>query len=86
VIGRYLVGALWLLSVVAASAIVYGCSNPGAPTPRPGMWKRGPCRPDPLGDEQTKVCPDCAESVKAAARVCRFCRYEFDKPSVRDAD
>jgi hypothetical protein len=25
----------------------------------------------------TKVCPDCAERIKAAARVCRFCRYEF---------
>lgn len=25
----------------------------------------------------TKVCPDCAETVQAAARICRFCRYEF---------
>ena len=24
-----------------------------------------------------KVCPDCAEQVLAAARVCRFCRYQF---------
>jgi hypothetical protein len=28
------------------------------------------------GDE-TKVCPDCAETVKAEARVCRFCGYRF---------
>ncbi len=28
----------------------------------------------------TKTCPDCAEEVKAAARICRFCRYEFDQP------
>lgn len=26
---------------------------------------------------EEKVCPDCAESVKAAARKCRFCGYEF---------
>ncbi|HEY1777621.1 MAG TPA: zinc ribbon domain-containing protein [Solirubrobacteraceae bacterium] len=24
-----------------------------------------------------KTCPDCAESVAAAARVCRFCGYRF---------
>jgi len=28
--------------------------------------------------ERTKQCPDCAETVKAAARVCRFCGYRFD--------
>lgn len=25
----------------------------------------------------TKICPQCAEEVKAAAKICRFCRYEF---------
>lgn len=25
----------------------------------------------------TKICPQCAEEVKAAALICRFCRYEF---------
>lgn len=25
-----------------------------------------------------KVCPDCAEAVKAAARKCRFCGYQFE--------
>jgi hypothetical protein len=32
---------------------------------------------EPTPDPQTKVCPQCAEEVKAAALICRFCRYEF---------
>lgn len=24
-----------------------------------------------------KSCPQCAESVKSAARICRFCGYQF---------
>ena len=33
-----------------------------------------------LAREQTdyKTCPDCAEQVKAAAKVCRFCGYRFE--------
>jgi Superinfection immunity protein/Uncharacterised protein family UPF0547 len=29
-------------------------------------------------EPDTKTCPACAETVKAAARLCRFCRYEFE--------
>lgn len=28
-------------------------------------------------NSKEKLCPECGESVKAAARICRFCRYEF---------
>jgi hypothetical protein len=28
-------------------------------------------------DTSTKTCPDCAEEVKEAAKVCRFCGYRF---------
>lgn len=27
---------------------------------------------------ETKVCPDCAETVKSAARVCKHCGFRFD--------
>lgn len=27
-----------------------------------------------------KVCPDCAETVQGAAKVCRFCGYRFSTP------
>jgi hypothetical protein len=27
----------------------------------------------------TKACPQCAEQIKAAALVCRFCGYSFPK-------
>ena len=33
-----------------------------------------------------KTCPDCAEEVKAAANVCRFCGYRFDAEATREAD
>lgn len=35
---------------------------------------------DELGARETKQCPDCAETVLAAARKCRFCGYRFDAP------
>ncbi|MFL5845112.1 MAG: hypothetical protein ACJ762_10495 [Solirubrobacteraceae bacterium] len=28
----------------------------------------------------TKHCPDCAEEILAAARVCKHCRYRYDEP------
>lgn len=32
-----------------------------------------------------KVCPKCAEQVKAAATVCRFCGFEFDPEEICSA-
>lgn len=31
------------------------------------------------GGVEMKLCPDCAEEVRAAARKCRFCQYRFDE-------
>jgi hypothetical protein len=30
-----------------------------------------------VSSSRTKKCPQCAEDVKADARICRFCRHEF---------
>ena len=30
-----------------------------------------------------RTCPDCAEEVKEAARVCRFCGFRFITPDER---
>jgi hypothetical protein len=32
-----------------------------------------------------KTCPDCAEQVQMAARICRFCRHDFNAWSANDA-
>ena len=47
---------------------------------------RTPVEPIPLRPQvgaapvQTKRCPDCAEEILAAARVCKHCRCRFDEP------
>jgi hypothetical protein len=39
--------------------------------------ERMPPLPAPATTD-TKVCPDCAETVKTAARICRFCSHNFE--------
>jgi hypothetical protein len=41
-----------------------------------GTRSRGPTLAGPRADG--KVCPRCAETVKAAALICRYCGHEFE--------
>jgi hypothetical protein len=63
-----------LLLTLKPFAIVAHTASGRIPAPLDGWGGRL------LLPKDTKTCPDCAEEVKAAARICRFCRYEFDKP------
>lgn len=33
--------------------------------------------------EDEKACPQCAETVKSAAKLCRFCGYSFEREPIR---
>lgn len=46
-------------------------------SPADGLWGLG--RLFHRGQDR-KECPDCAESIAARARVCRFCGYRYPDP------
>ncbi len=71
-----IVGALALLAAVGATI---HRSQRDARKP-PATEPPTPDEDKPAPDED-KVCPDCAETVKAAANVCRYCGYRFDAAS-----
>ena len=61
----------------ARSLATYCAAARSNPKQRFGLWtlSRTESGNAPFGE--VKTCPDCAEEVKAAARVCRFCGYRW---------
>jgi len=56
-----------------------GAAASGAPAPQAAPEASPPPPPTPAaGAPETKTCPMCAEDVKAAAVLCRFCGHRFD--------
>ncbi len=45
---------------------------------QPEAPPEGETSPPPEAGQRTKTCPDCAETVLAAARVCKHCGYRFE--------
>lgn len=43
------------------------------PVPQPPVQSLQGTTPQPLIDSDTRACPSCAETIKAAAIKCRFC-------------
>ena len=37
----------------------------------------GPAKQAQAPNVDTKACPQCAETIKQAAKICHYCRYEF---------
>src|SRR3954468_13040545 len=66
----------WVLGTLLLWVIVfpiYLVARGRVPLKVPGT--PAPSAPSPPSAVALKVCPDCAEQVRAAARKCRFCGY-----------
>jgi len=64
--------ANWLREKVRASKQFSAPRPASQPTSQPAP------APQVISSDTHKVCPMCAEDVKLAAKICRYCRYEFE--------
>ena len=72
----------WTIFAAAAFGVLGGALLMAArreePAPSVSYTSSSGTRPAPVASAlDTKICPRCAEEVKAAAQVCRYCGHEF---------
>lgn len=79
----------WVMCAVASAAIAAGKGRSGAVWFLLGLvfglfaLVIVACLPG--GSAGMKQCPECAESIQANARICRYCRHEFSNAEVAEA-
>jgi hypothetical protein len=61
----------------AARLVAYCTEALASPHRRRTLWAGFRTGAQAVSDD-TKTCPDCAETIKAEARVCRFCGHGFE--------
>lgn len=70
--GPWIIGGIVAVAVGAIAFYIYAESKGGPAEAVGGVAQK--LAPAPAD----KVCPDCAETVKGAAQVCRYCGHRFD--------
>ena len=64
-------------AVKIATAVLREEVGPGASPVIADEEPAADLEPKPMTNRDAKACPDCAETIKVAARVCRYCGYRF---------
>ena len=60
------------------TTVTFGKVATAPASARPPVYQRPPAY-QVLAPVETRVCPGCEKEVKATARFCRYCRYEFEE-------
>ena len=82
-VGASLGLGLWIVAwgVIVGPTAVIGLLFKKKPKKKEAAETTGKLEPriEPsISTEETKPCPQCAETVKIKAKICRYCRYEFE--------
>src|SRR3954465_8540737 len=71
---------LWLFDLIVALMVYNGAKRDKLERMLIKQQKNILQQTRSLAPSDEKICPRCAETVKAGAKVCRYCNYEFEQP------